>query len=384
VFAALLVVAGCAQRDEVIAVIDVGEGGQAGAPPLVTFAASTSYGHSCGTVAQVALAHVDADEHLDVLSTGGCLSLHRGVGDGTVAGAQLVAMDDGTAMVLGHVDSQHHDDPTDPIDVVVRATEPRVLAGDGMGGFQHLHDIVGAGPGGPGSIRLGPIGGNTTTDLVTSAGAELVLWPGDGSGAFGPEHPVALADTVFAHALADLDGDGLLDVVVASGGVKALLNQGMASFASPIDATVQQPQAIRAIVTGSLDAAHDACADVLSIDGAPGAAGNDQAQVRVLLGDCHGGLGEHSAVAAPGVVDAAIADLNHDGHADLVIARAGSQPAVQLALGSGNGDFVDGGVHPVSGEPTTVSVGDLDGDGLLDVVVASRGVGVVVLLNRSE
>jgi hypothetical protein len=65
-------------------------------------------------------------------------------------------------------------------------------------------------------------------------------------------------------------------------------------------------------------------------------------------------------------------DLNGDGRLDLVVANAGSN-AVSVWLGNGNGTFgsrMDFGTGP---EPKNVAVGDFNGDGRPDLVTANQG-----------
>ncbi|MGH9642086.1 MAG: FG-GAP repeat domain-containing protein, partial [Terriglobales bacterium] len=67
---------------------------------------------------------------------------------------------------------------------------------------------------------------------------------------------------------------------------------------------------------------------------------------------------------------AAVADLNGDGYADLVVA---DQEAVIVLLGNGNGSF-QGPVSYSSGgyEAFSVAVGDVNGDGHPDIVVSNQ------------
>jgi hypothetical protein len=72
----------------------------------------------------------------------------------------------------------------------------------------------------------------------------------------------------------------------------------------------------------------------------------------------------------------AVADLNGDGHLDLIVTDGqsgfGIVNAVSVLLGNGNGTFRAEVHYPAGGNPTAVAVADLDGDGALDVVVANE------------
>ena len=84
----------------------------------------------------------------------------------------------------------------------------------------------------------------------------------------------------------------------------------------------------------------------------------------------------------------AIADLNADGSLDVVVANANSganSGTVGVLLGNGHGWFAapvkynSGAVGPVS-----VAIGDVNGDGIRDIVVANGGCGIGVLLGNGD
>jgi hypothetical protein len=68
----------------------------------------------------------------------------------------------------------------------------------------------------------------------------------------------------------------------------------------------------------------------------------------------------------------AIADLNGDGIPDIVVTDAGSN-AVSVFLGKGDGTFGSRTDYAVGIAPSSVAVGDLSGDGIPDLVVADQG-----------
>ena len=62
--------------------------------------------------------------------------------------------------------------------------------------------------------------------------------------------------------------------------------------------------------------------------------------------------------------------MNGDGAADLVVANKGG-PTVSIFLGDGLGAFSPAVDYPAGPSPQYVALADLNGDGLLDVVVAN-------------
>jgi len=83
-----------------------------------------------------------------------------------------------------------------------------------------------------------------------------------------------------------------------------------------------------------------------------------------------------------------LADLNHDGNPDLIIADSGDNKVLVYPgqAGGGFGPEVTGGLGiPVGKDPVGLTVGDLNGDGQPDLIVANKGSNnVSVLLGRGS
>ncbi len=127
------------------------------------------------------------------------------------------------------------------------------------------------------------------------------------------------------------------------------------------------------------DVNHDGYPDIL-------VANADDGTVSVLLGDGRGQFREAagSPVAAGHLPnDIAVADMNGDGNPDLVIADHQS-PYVRILLGDGQGGFRLAPDSPVdvhsNPHPHGVAVADFNGDGKPDVVTDSWGANQIELL----
>ena len=73
------------------------------------------------------------------------------------------------------------------------------------------------------------------------------------------------------------------------------------------------------------------------------------------------------------------ADLNNDGHLDLVTANYGTN-TITVFLGSGGGTFTPMTPIVTGSEPVAIAVADFNGDGKLDLAVANNGTNTVSIL----
>jgi len=197
-----------------------------------------------------------------------------------------------------------------------------------------------------------------------------------------PGSPVYVGPEPSAPVLADFDGNGTLDVVVvhaATGEVSVLLGDGRGRL---------RPRPGPRATTGIRDARWTATGDV-NRDGRPDlavASHEDAFKVAVWLGDGRGGFdpAPGSPVASRDSADPhthgiALGDMNGDGALDLVTANAGRadfgfENSLSVLLGDGRGWFVpaQGSPFKIGRMPASLVTADLDGDHDLDVVTTNE------------
>ena len=242
------------------------------------------------------------------------------------------------------------------------------LAGQPERTFRPLRSL-GAGSELTASISLGDVDGDGDLDAVVANGRH---WPGqnrvyinDGRAAFTLARPLGdeLAGS-YAVPLADLDGDGDLDVAVGNDRTRNLvfLNDGSGRFKA--GAAFGTPSSTRSLTLADLNG--DGHTDILVVNrGRPNF---------IFHGDGAGAFGEGVPFGAgdDSTIDVAAADLDADGDLDLVLAnRDGGANAVHW---NDDGSFARRtGFGTGRDETRGVAVGDVDGDGRPDIVTANIG-----------
>ncbi len=179
----------------------------------------------------------------------------------------------------------------------------------------------------------------------------------------------AIPDRTGALGVADLDRDGDLDVVVGNQNrerARLHLNNGDGIF-TDVTATHMPPNANETVALGLGDVDGDGDLDLVL--------GNFSDQDRLLLNDGAARFTDVTATQWPsnpnGAREVLFGDADGDGDLDVVLPTSTGNKQTRLYLNDGFGFYVDAtaGRMPVDSGFQAGAIGDVDGDGDLDVVL---------------
>jgi hypothetical protein len=202
---------------------------------------------------------------------------------------------------------------------------------------------------------------------------------GDGTGAFGTpiitfNPPPGFYSTATSIASGDVNNDGLPDVLITGPGLEnsqVYLNAGDGTFTP--GPTLIENDALDILMGGILaDINGDGCVDAV--------VANLNGYVSTFLGDCTGNFPTFSHIPMGDDNSAvAVVDINGDGHPDIVTTALPILPGngnvagntLSVAFGDGKGNFSPGRNYVGTGMSYSLATADFNGDGHPDVVSVS-------------
>ena len=243
-----------------------------------------------------------------------------------------------------------------------------VARGNGDGTFQPP-SLLSTGPGTfPKFAAVADLDGNGTLDIVSAnqdstGGDDVSVFLGDGDGSFAEGDSYVACLRPHEVEIADFNDDDILDVAVACwGGDDLAVLHGEA--AGTLGEAVMHPAGNAGHSLVSADFNGDGGTDL-----AVAAYGSNR--VTVLLNDGSGGFADPVEYwSGLGPHNLQLTDLNGDGNHDLLV-TAELDDAVGVLQGRSDGTFVDTVFHDVGPRPKAATVTDLNGDGDLDIVTAN-------------
>lgn len=300
---------------------------------LGSFTASATMTPSSGT-GRMQLVDVTGDGDLDLVGRGnnaGDIFVYRGNGNGTFNA--VISFADGVArdnLVMTDIDG---DGKIDIVSADSNDNQVSILHGNGNGTFSVLATLAAYDPS---AVTVNDFNADGVSDVFVvqrgSVHGEGVVYLGNSGGAtYSGPVTYSVGDSPDMVYSGDYNGDGIKDILVSHTDKYGtmLLGNGDGSFRTGLSFTTGVP------VLGD--------------------------STFTPLSDFFSGINP-SAIAT--------GDLNHDGHVDLALLDDSS--TFHIHFGYGDGTFVDDWSYSIPGSTQDIKLGDMNGDGNLDVITGNN------------
>ncbi len=242
----------------------------------------------------------------------------------------------------------------------------------------------------PGSVVTGDFNHDGNPDLaiagVGGGPLEVQVFLGNGDGTFAAPVSYDAGSAVAPLVAADVNGDGNVDLIVAnlSNSVDVLLGNGDGTFQQAVNYPVAG--AVAGITIGDFNG--DGFPDIATTDGDINST-SDCECVAVLLGNGDGTFQEPSLVTYPpqgGIEALAAGHFSSGGDLDLAVTlQHVSSDSLQILLGNGDGTFSLGASYVVGPSSLSIITADFRRKGKTDLAVGQfEGTGVAVLLGNGN
>lgn len=215
--------------------------------------------------------------------------------------------------------------------------------------------------------------GVVAADLNADGAADLIIANtisgnvsvllGDGNGTFHNQIRYAASPYAQSAIVADFNGDGRLDIATANyifDSISVLLGNGDGTFqkAMTYDVGSTVDQIISADING---------------DGIPDIIASSGSSIIELTGDGHGSFVKAGTYSLASALQIAMCDVNNDGDPDIV-ALDQTDSLVEVRLGNGNGTFQNAESYATGIYPWGLACADFNGDGAADIAVTGTTV----------
>lgn len=187
--------------------------------------------------------------------------------------------------------------------------------------------------------------------------------------------------------LGDFNGDGIVDLAFASSDhdeVYVTLGRSNGAFGAFSSFTISSPALPQVVLAGDF---HHRGRDDLIVEAEISACPSGCFPVYLYTNSGSGIFTSGQPIVTPTNLtqapSIAMADFNRDGTLDLAIDNL-RFAGVAVYLGDGNGGFAAPAVYPTESAPWTLSSGDVNGDGIPDLITGNDIGSISILLGRGD
>ena len=233
------------------------------------------------------------------------------------------------------------------------------------------------------SFAIDDMDGDERADIVTITALGIAVFHGQGNGEFAEPvaYPITASTGFFFFgdlAIADLDDDGRLDIVVtaeSTGEIAVILGQDDGGFGTATIFSVGEQAAPSTVQTADLNG--DGRLDLLVTNSSPL---SDQHSLSVMFGEGGGRFSAPSVIPIGAQIgNATIIDADGDNDLDIMVANTYANELVFLA-NQGDGRFARNLAFSVGTQPVAVASSDFNDDDKPDLIVANHGSNDVTIL----
>ncbi len=182
-----------------------------------------------------------------------------------------------------------------------------------------------------------------------------------------------------ALAVGDFNGDGILDLIAvnaAAATVDVLLGNGDGTFQPAISTHLAASPNTLAVGDFNGDGILDVAVSAFTFPSGP--------STSILLGNGDGSFQPAVASLPVNPSTMIVGDVNHDGVLDLITSGPNGTSPVTIWLGNGDGSFQAPQSYYSTFSVTAMALADLNGDGFPDLVTANSPGSVTLLFNAAD
>ena len=236
--------------------------------------------------------------------------------------------------------------------------------------------------------------------------ASVLIGNGDGTFTESVQFTVENSESVITAG--DFNNDGNVDLATGdngseSGNISILLGNGDGTFANPVDTTINSALSLSGLSTADFngDGFEDLVFadysgyfyDPISFPTGPysGSGFSNRDRLGILLSNGDGTFAEpQNLKVLVGPKDPTVGDFNGDGVLDIAVGNYalpyGSivPSTVSILLGNGDGSFADSVEYDVGERPNEIAIGDFNGDGVSDLAVANVSSNFISILEGNS